>query len=610
MRVRIILLVLLAFFALPRASLAASEFKTDYTVDYYPEIREGSISTRVSFTTQVTNTKNDVYVDKYQLSFPASFAISSITASDDKGPIRPAVKTDEESISISMPLNDPAIGQNTTNTITLSFVQDKLFRVNGNVWEVVIPTISGRDNGSYRVRMHMPKTTKRMAIAKPQPTRWEGDTIIWENPTVKTLYAVFGDTQYYTLGLKYHLANEKSVPVYTEVAFPPDTLYQKIFIDLVSPPPTSVRRDEDGNTIARYDLDPKQSLEVQFTGHAQIFAKPREEMKAFVRSQFETQKTYLLQERKYWTLSDKSKYAHLNTPQKIYGSVVDTFSYDFDRLNAKKSIRLGATEALKNPKNAVCVEFSDTFIAKARAVGIYAREIQGYGFSQDERLRPISLTNDVLHAWPEYYDESAGIWRPVDPTWENTSGIDYFSSFDLDHIAFVVHGKDSEEPAPAGTYKYKNSRDVDIKATSVAPTESTSLLANRLTVAPSIGRQDKRTGSVRITNQGNTTLYAVPVTIEGNGVTVAPAETTIPQLAPFETHIVSFTYAQKPTEVAHEGSITVLAGRDSTVSQSIRLVSAWQPYLMGGAVVLVALGIGLVVYIRTRRMQPPLTPPV
>jgi transglutaminase-like putative cysteine protease len=52
----------------------------------------------------------------------------------------------------------------------------------------------------------------------------------------------------------------------------------------------------------------------------------------------------------------------------------------------------------------VCLEFTDLFIAIARAAGIPAREIDGFGYTQNAINRPISIDEDILHAWPEYYD--------------------------------------------------------------------------------------------------------------------------------------------------------------------------------------------------------------
>jgi hypothetical protein len=110
--------------------------------------------------------------------------------------------------------------------------------------------------------------------------------------------------------------------------------------------------------------------------------------------------------------------------------------------------------ALDNPDSAVCLEFTDLFIALARSAGIPAREVDGYAHTENERQRPLSLEEDILHAWPEYYDYERQTWVMVDPTWgKTTGGVDYFDTFDFDHIAFVIKGEDSVYPVPAGGYK-------------------------------------------------------------------------------------------------------------------------------------------------------------
>ena len=112
---------------------------------------------------------------------------------------------------------------------------------------------------------------------------------------------------------------------------------------------------------------------------------------------------------------------------------------------------MGALSALNNPTSAVCLEFTDLFVALSRAAGIPAREIDGYAYTNNAHDRPLSLTEDVLHAWPEYYDFDKKAWIMVDPTWGNTTGgIDYFNALDFDHIAFVIKGENSGYPIPAG----------------------------------------------------------------------------------------------------------------------------------------------------------------
>ncbi|MBI2404889.1 transglutaminase domain-containing protein, partial [Candidatus Gottesmanbacteria bacterium] len=135
-------------------------------------------------------------------------------------------------------------------------------------------------------------------------------------------------------------------------------------------------------------------------------------------------------------------------------------------------VRKGAIAALVSPQNSICMEFTDLFVALARAAGIPAREVVGYAYTTNAKLRPLSLIADVLHAWPEYYDRERGIWVSVDPTWANTTrGVDYFTKLDFNHIAFAIHGAKSDAPYPAGFYKRSgtNSKDVVVSFADIAP---------------------------------------------------------------------------------------------------------------------------------------------
>src|SRR5207302_1362593 len=123
----------------------------------------------------------------------------------------------------------------------------------------------------------------------------------------------------------------------------------------------------------------------------------------------------------YWevdaaVIKDKAK--DLKTPEQIYKFVTQYLSYSQARLNNPKIERKGALSAFNSPKDAVCMEFTDLYIAIARAAGIPAKEVIGYAYTQNDRLRPLSFAveGDLLHAWPAYWDDNLG-WVQVDPTW-------------------------------------------------------------------------------------------------------------------------------------------------------------------------------------------------
>src|SRR3990167_5588710 len=267
----------------------------------------------------------------------------------------------------------------------------------------------------------------------------------------------YGDYQVYRFNLRYQLENANLFPVRTEIALPPSTNYQNVSIDDILPKPTDVVVDRDGNWLAQFSLKSRERIEVNVLGNAQVYLNPKpQEVKSEDLSEY-------LKPTKYWQTNDPKIQRHakeLKTPEAIYNYTLKTLKYDFQRVK-KGQVRLGALDALNKPDSAVCLEFSDLFIALSRAAGIPAREVNGFAYTANSSERPLSLIKDVLHAWPEYYDSKRRAWIMVDPTWGNTTnGVDYFKTLDFDHFAFVIRGVDSEYPIPAGGYKFEGNESV------------------------------------------------------------------------------------------------------------------------------------------------------
>lgn len=548
-------LILFLIFLLYPSQILADDFATDYEVNYYLNEKNNNVESNVEFNIKLTNKTSTVYVKKFGISFPNNFQITNIKAQDDKGTITPVVTKESKSNRIELEFTNPNIGKNTVNNFYLQFNQDNLFKINGNVWEVILPTIENIENSSYKIIVHLPNNTDRkISISKPIPDLVTGNQIIWNNPKAKTVYAVFGENQFYDSELTYNLINPKLTPVYTEIAFPPDTLLQKIYISSITPKPILTYLDEDGNFMGRYYLNPKENKTVRFKGIIEVFVKPRQSMLSYIQSKIEDQKKYLFNETKYWKLSDFNQIASLKNPQDIYEFTRDSFEYDYDKLEGNNE-RLGAELALKYPNKAVCVEFSDLFIAISREKGIPSREIQGYGLSQDPELRPLSLTADVLHSWPEYFDSISKQWKPVDPTWENTSGIDYFSSFDLNHIVFAIHGKRADYPLPAGMYKQEDSQDILIKATKDIPEELIQISIKSTNFPKQINDKAKYSSKISIINNSNVFLTDIPLTISAPNLTIDKYNKPIDILAPYEEKTVEVTYNSKQKNIKY---LTVL----------------------------------------------------
>ena len=580
-----ILVILFLFLLFPAISLAA-DFKSDYKVEYTIEQTDNTIKTKVAFKVAITNLKSDVYVKKFALIFPKPFLISNLKANDDKTEVAPIVTETDDKINLELEFSDPKTGRDTTNNFYLNFYQVGLFQQSGNIWEVILPTMQDKEQSTYQAIVNLPAgTDKKISIAKPKPDLNNGSQMVWNNPSTRTIYAVFGDRQYYQTDLIYHLRNPRLTPVYTDVAFPPDTLYQKIYVNSIDPQPASVFIDEDGNYLGRYYLNPKETKAINFSGVIELFSQPREEMKPILRSTIIQQKKYLLNESKYWKLDNPEDFPKIKTPEEVYSYVTSNLTYDFSKLKTDNE-RLGAAKALLFPDRAVCIEFSDLFVALAREKGILAREVQGYGFSQDSRLRPLSLTSDILHSWPEYYDQKNELWMAVDPTWENTSGIDYYSSLDLNHVAFAIHGKRPDYPAAAGMYKLEDTQDILIKPIKTKPDDRIAIVLDSIALAEKINDSNNYTLKFKLRNNSNIFVNNIEYRIEADGLTLNPSTAKFLTMPPFETKDIEIKYQARNKNIQSVSSLKIFLNDKEMYTASVKITPYYYEIALVGALVL------------------------
>lgn len=592
----LILLLSSIIFHLSSITVIAADFKTDYQVEYNLSQSQNNLNSQVDFRIKIVNLKSDLFVSKFSISFPNAFSINNLKASDDNGYIVPKITTDDQKTKIELEFSNPSIGRDSVNTFLLNFDQANLFKVNGKVWEVVLPVIENKQNESYKVTVNLPETTnKKISISKPKPDIVTDNKIIWNNPNTKTIYAVFGDSQVYRSELIYHLKNDQIYPIFTEVAFPPETANQKVFLQSINKPPESVRIDEDGNYLGKYFLRPLETKTITYKSLIQVYSSSRDEVVSYNRSIINRQKNYLLTAKKYWQIDNVDSIKNINSPREVYDFVTNTLKYNYNKLNSNNK-RLGANIVLKNPDQAVCMEFTDLFIAIAREKGIYSREIQGYGFSLDPKLQPISLSSDILHAWPEYYDLETESWIPVDPTWENTSGIDYFTSFDLNHIAFVIHGKNPEYPMPAGMYKIENSRDILIKPVVNQPVEKKEIVIEGIKFPTTISDKKSYQGKFTVKNNGNSYLWQTEVDVKGKNIVIKKSKFIIPVLAPFEKRTISFDYSGKDKNKNTQGELTVTTLDKQLLKQNINIIPSLYTLIINIFIVLIGLSIIFLLY--------------
>ena len=184
------------------------------------------------------------------------------------------------------------------------------------------------------------------------------------------------------------------------------------------------------------------------------------------------------------------------------------------------------------------MEFTDVFIAIARAAGIPARESVGYAYTSNGRLRPLSFVADVLHAWPEYYDTDQHVWVPIDPTWASTTGgVNYFDKLDFNHIVFAHYGVTSDYPYPAGFYRKngKTTKDVTVTFATSKFIQPTSNLATTISFPTLVTAGITARGSVTVENSVGAAIPAATMLIQSSPIDIAftRTETDIPPFARF-----------------------------------------------------------------------------
>ncbi len=433
-----------------KPAYAAGEFNAVQTINYTID-NNGDAS--VSQDIELSNNYSEIYPKEYQVSLSGP-SITNIQGNDDKGNI--VVKSDQmnETTVIYLKFNQANVGQHKVTKFKLNYTIPKLATHKGNVWELPLPEYKNTQaTDTININLLVPESFGTMSFSSVNTTNsviLNQQTQIQfnlNNITDKKILFIFGNYQVFDFNFKYFLNNTTDKISHTEIAIPPETDSQKVIFKDINPRPVKVNIDSDGNWLAQYDLPPQEKIEVNVSGQAKIFSSTINDPNIDKKS--------LLQSKNFWPVNDPTIQeiaSTLKSPKDIYNYVINNLNYGYDSFNT--ATRKGALGALNDPANSLCTEFTDLFVTLARAKGIPAREIEGFAYTNNPKIKPINLNADILHAWPQYYNSISQKWVSIDPTWaKTTNGIDYFSDLDLNHFIFVIHGKDSQYPSPPGSYK-------------------------------------------------------------------------------------------------------------------------------------------------------------
>ena len=613
---QILLIILFLLFTVTftrSTAYAAEEFATSYDVIY--DVGEDGVTT-VTEKVTLKNLTSEYYASQFKLTIGAT-DISDVKGTDGGGSLEVQQEKKGTSTTLNVKFNQQIAGLGKELPWTLQFKSRDFAEKVGKVWEVRAPKINPSENlENYNLTLSVPVSFGEPTLISPTPksqTISSGKIFFtFDKAQLEKsgISANFGTNQLFDFDLTYHLENNNLVSILTNITLPPDTSYQDVIYQRITPAPINVTQDDDGNYLAWYKLSRSQKLDVKVIGSAKLYTNSKVKNPTLE----DTLRQKYLQADRFWEkdnpqiqgklteiLGEKVSTAPLSQGDKvklIYRFVVDSLNYDSSRIEENIE-RLGAVTALSNPNSAVCMEFTDLFITLLRAANIPARELDGYAYTQNPSLRPSSLSKDILHAWPEYWDEDRG-WVMVDPTWENTTGgVDYFNKLDLNHFVFAIKGLSSEYPVPAGSYKYIGQDSHDVK---VSLSDDDFLGKPQINVDIEIsdpilsGFPSKL--KVKITNLGNAVFPSTGFGVTAQNLTIL--ESQKPSLGPvpaFGSSTFEFNIRTKSPFENFSDQITVLVGNQK-FTKDVKVVPFFlfqtAPVIAVGIILLMALLYGVI----------------
>ena len=206
---------------------------------------------------------------------------------------------------------------------------------------------------------------------------------------------------------------------------------QSVKIEKISPTPTQININEEGNISATFEVPANQDSFIQVSGYIWVEQKSLTEKLAIPNPTLSSYKesikndsnlTKYLLPTKYWEVNDsyiqqEAKSAlGINTSlldaiKSVYTYVNERLEYDDSKAKDLTSKRIGAKAALQGGPS-VCMEYSDSMIAILRELGIPSRAALGY--------TSLDTTQDikVSHQWVQVWIPNYG-WLSIDPTYES-----------------------------------------------------------------------------------------------------------------------------------------------------------------------------------------------
>lgn len=452
-----LIFIVYAFFV-PSISYAQDpQFQISKTLSYYVY---PNYTITIEESATITNLTSQAFPQQYvhTIIHPQ---VANIVAHDSQGQPLEVIHQLEHQPKQILVVLPPNLGKSKVTQLTLRYDLPGIAESSSRIGEFNLPIV--QDANSLISELKLYYDTSLPSIASIHPTasgqttkdRW----IVYQlntQPIPTAIKTTLGKSQVYAFTITYPFAEDSKTDQGYRIAIPPDTAYQRVAITQMQPRPNQVQADPDGNWIATF-APGLLSSSLEITGLVEVFNLPHMQNPPTADT-----KPWLTTQ-PYWETTNpalQNLAGQLNSPFSLYDYTIKHLTYDYAKPGHAKS-RLGANSAFERASGN-SLEFTDLFITLSRAANIPARRVVGYAHSDNPQQKPLSEVTDILHTWAEYYDSATRQWTPVDPTWQHTTGLDYFNTWDFNHIVFAYNGLSSQHPWPPVVTDSEQNKNISI----------------------------------------------------------------------------------------------------------------------------------------------------
>ncbi|MBI4099645.1 transglutaminase domain-containing protein, partial [Candidatus Microgenomates bacterium] len=514
----------------------------------------GQTAVRQNFS--FTNLTSDFYPQEYRFQISGT-KIEKVGGSDRLGNLEIITTKLGQNNQISIKFNDKVTGLGKILRWSLTYVDTGMAQKQGQLWVVAIPAQPQITGLTTRVvRLIIPETFGKPVFIKPEP---EHNDYYWDQTgqPATPILATFtppgapANYQLYDYKLFYNLYNAGLSPAAITVALPPDSNYQKSFLNTLSPKPVNVTTDDLGNWLARYELGPLAKLNVIATGAAAIFFTPQISNHQTAVSEQTQHSTQL------WPATDPQIQdigRPLGSAKAINDYVVSALTYDAKNTNSHRS---GGKAALLSPTIASAYNFTDLFITLARAKNIPAVANEGY----------LVGTTTGRQIWPSFYDPVQKIWQAIDPALEKTTGLDFYQSLDLAHLVVWINAGQEPSTLPNEVAIEPSRRLLD--------TNQVAQVTATLTGPRQITAGFPTDSQVYVENLGPTYFVSQPISVATKNLDVANNVLLTTDLPPFGHYQATIKILPPPWTQNSSDIITLRFGLD-TQDYPIKIVPLYK----------------------------------